>query len=79
MGLVLQTFTNSLGETTHAIVKKGKSGHSNKLHVSVLIPLLETNVDNVPSNSVTTNMTESARPRRKAALASRVKTRLDLA
>ena len=79
MGLVLQTFTNSLGETTHAIVKKGKSGQSNKLHVSVLIPLLETNVDNVPSNSVTTNMTESARPRRKAALASRVKTRLDLA
>ena len=80
MGLILQTFENSLGEITHAIVRKGKGGHSNRIHVSQLIPLLESN-DNSSGSSddVTSDVTVAARPRRKAALASRAKTQLDLA
>ena len=78
MGIVLKTFQNSLGETTHAVVKKGKSGQCNKLHVTILIPLLETNFDSLQSEYVGSDLNESARPHRKAALASRYKTQLCL-
>ena len=78
MGLVIKIFQNNLGETTHAVVKKGKTGQLNKLHVSQLIPLLETNMipsQVVPSDPLSSNSVKLARPLRKAALKSRAKTK----
>ena len=77
MGIVLETIVNDLGETTQALVKKGKSGQINKLHVSQLIPLLESNKEHSDTSvPVVNNVTSpSSRPKRKAAIISEEKTR----
>ena len=54
MGVILQTFTNSIGEVTHAILKKGSTNEKVKKHVSQLKYLLSTNDEksSIPQNPV---------------------------
>ena len=78
MGKVLQVITNDLGEVTQAVIKKGKTGQVNKIHVTQLIPFLETNEN---KNTIDLNVTDddiseaSSRPRRRAAIDSEERTK----
>ena len=76
LGMIKELFSNDLGEVTHAVVKKGKTGQLNRLHITNLIPILE-NPDfcnETPSHSdISQNV--STRPKRKAAVISEEKTR----
>ena len=81
LGIILEAFTNDLGEVTHAVVKKGKTGQTSKLHVSNIIPILENTGSNYSgSNSSATpdvnhSATSSLLPKRKAAILSQERTR----
>ena len=43
LGIIIDTITNDLGEVTQVLVKKGKAGQVNKFHISMIIPLFESN------------------------------------
>ena len=78
LGIVKEVTHNDIGEVTQAIVKKGKTGHVTKLHVSNLIPFLENNNDNVISDEAPplSNIADtSSRPKRKAAVIGEMRTR----
>ena len=74
LGIIVKIFENSLGEITQAMVKKGRTGQINKLHVSQLIHLLENNL-NSPDISPKNNVPIITRPKRKAAKVSEEKSR----
>ncbi|XP_068225202.1 uncharacterized protein [Palaemon carinicauda] len=76
LGIILKIFVNDLGEVTHALVKKGKTGQTTKIHVTNLIPMLE-NTHFCPDSLSPENnfLGKSSRPRRKAAEASEARTR----
>ena len=77
LGIIIDTITNDLGEVTQVLVRKGKTGQVNKLHISKIIPLFENNVssgaesyDNDRDDKVA-----ASRPKRKAAIISEDKTK----
>lgn len=83
LAIVLEIFINDLGEVTGAIIKKGKTGHKSKVHISQLIPFLEVNQSTrevpVSTNTLPPNdfssLNISSRPRRKAAIVGEEKTK----
>ena len=76
LGIIVDTIKNNLGEVTQAMVKKGKTGQINKLHVSNLIPLLSNDNFGLQSPNVSeTPKAHTSRPKRKAARVSEERTR----
>ena len=83
LAIVLETFTNDLGEVTGAIIKKGKTGQRSKVHITQLIPFLEVNTpdndtpiqNNLPSNDDFSSLSIPSRPRRRAAVVGEKRTK----
>ncbi|XP_068243395.1 uncharacterized protein [Palaemon carinicauda] len=76
LGIILEVFKNDLGEVTHAVIKKGKTGQTSRLHVNNIIPILEnTGSTNSATPDVSNSVTSSLRPKRKAAILSQERTR----
>ncbi|XP_068236952.1 uncharacterized protein [Palaemon carinicauda] len=76
LGIILEVFKNDLGEVTHAVIKKGKTGQTSRLHVNNIIPILEnTGSTNSATPDVCNSVTSSLRPKRKAAILSQERTR----
>ena len=82
LGVIREIFFNDIGEVTHAVVLKGRTRQLSRLHSSNLIPYLKVNPsapnscsDTLPSKGL---VSPSARPKRKAAVVSRERTRLML-
>ena len=79
LGVIREIFFNDIGEVTHAVVLKGRTRQLSRLHSSNLIPYLKVNPsapnshsDTLPSKGL---VSPSARPKRKAAVVSRERTR----
>ena len=82
LAIVQEVFTNDIGETTHAIVFKGRTRRLVKMHASQLIPYLEVKSEDLPPNFKKVNAECSPeeddkpiRPQRQAAILSQIKTR----
>ena len=76
LGVIKEIFLNYIGEVTHAVVLKERTRQLSRLHSSNLIPYLKVNPsapnDTLPSKGI---VSPSARPKRKAAVVSRERTR----
>ena len=79
LGVVKEVFFNDIGETTHAVVMKGRTRQLSRLHSTNLIPYLKINPsvseDGVNAMSNDDLVPPSTRPKRKAAVVSRERTR----
>ena len=84
MGRVLSVTTNANNEVTSAEILKGKTREKIFRHSSVLIPLLtnsggDSEVEKPPTDSSTLQsqapLTKRARPKRRAAVISEIKTK----
>jgi len=77
MGIITKAYENSEGEVTHAEVRKGKTGDICRRHITSLIPLLRRRDDETCVERIEPAVDDSnvSRPRRKAALESRAKTK----
>ena len=77
LGRVREIFVNDLGEITHAVVLKGRTRKEVKMHSSQLVPYLKVNSTDMADdgNKPISKAVPAVRPKRKAAIGSREKTK----